>query len=81
MNLQDFLSNMQKQLNIPDEFVQASDHPSLCRCDKCLNWWATMGPDPDYNSCGPFSLDEVNAKRIKLGKKPFKTSDASHKAL
>jgi hypothetical protein len=36
------------------DFVDASDHPYQCTCNKCREWWSTMGPDPDTGLYGPF---------------------------
>ena len=55
--------------NIPNfgVFQEASDHNYNCRCDKCLEWWAQMGPDGgDPGDYGPFTKDEVNGKQKEL---------------
>lgn len=38
-------------------FVEASDHPYSCTCEKCRQWWKGMGKDPDTDSYGPFGKE------------------------
>jgi len=44
-HLQAFLDAFAEKAGIPYDFAAASEHPYNCRCDKCLAWWASMGPD------------------------------------
>jgi hypothetical protein len=53
-----------------DTSVEASDHSYGCRCPKCLEWWATVGPDEDDDgnpTWGPFTEDEIEAYRQGVG--------------
>ena len=65
--LQALLDNIAQSAGIEPDFVASGDHPYTCRCDKCLAWWATMGPDgdpddPDVSpSFGPFKRSEIEA--------------------
>jgi hypothetical protein len=62
------LSEFQKRMRalaeeagVTDEFVESSNHPYHCRCDKCRDWWLAMGPEQDKRgqcSFGPFG-DEL----------------------
>lgn len=52
--LQNFLDKLARRAGISQNFQDASDHPSACTCDKCREWWAMMGPDPDTGKYGPF---------------------------
>jgi hypothetical protein len=50
------------------ELLTASDHPYQCRCEKCLRWWASVGPEEDdqgRQTFGPFTAAEVAACRKK----------------
>ena len=47
-------------------FRHASQHPYLCRCSCCLDWWSRMGPDPVTNKFGPFSRAQVLQYRSKM---------------
>jgi len=44
---------------IDPKIFDASDHPYTCKCEKCLMWWSGMGRDPDSDSFGPFTDDEI----------------------
>ena len=58
--LQLFLDTFAAQHKIPDRFVEATDHPYDCRCEKCMEWWARMGPEDDTgDDFGPFTADEI----------------------
>jgi hypothetical protein len=52
--LQDSLAEI-----VGPSFVEASDHPYTCKCHKCKAWWKEMGPDPDTDSYGPFTQEEI----------------------
>ena len=58
-NLQDLLNTVAKAWNIPQSFIEASDHSYFCRCDGCKEWWRQMGPDPEDESYGPFTKEEL----------------------
>lgn len=45
-------------------FNTAIEHPARCSCDLCLIWWAEYGARGDF---GPFTREQVNAKRRELG--------------
>lgn len=67
--LQNFIDTFIENMGIEQDFVDSSEHPYKCRCDKCLSWWATMGPeDPNDMSFGPFNQDEVEAYCQEMGK-------------
>jgi len=57
-HLQAFLDAFAEKAGIPYDFAAASEHPYNCRCDKCLAWWASMGPDED-DGYGPFEPQEI----------------------
>jgi len=65
--LQAFLNSFAEGAGIGPDFIAASDHPYDCRCEKCLAWWASIGPegdDPDTpGAFGPFTKQEVEAYR------------------
>jgi len=50
--LKSFLEKLSDGL--PEDFVEASDHKYDCTCDKCREWWRSMGPDPETGMYGPF---------------------------
>lgn len=54
MNSLQELQKMMAQVVGPD-FVEASDHDYHCTCDKCREWWLSMGPED--GSFGPFGDD------------------------
>ena len=27
------------------DFNEATEHPYMCRCEKCLDWWDLVGPE------------------------------------
>lgn len=56
--LQELLQKMVDDFEINQAIIDASDHPGHCRCDKCREWWASLGPDEDGNY-GPFSQEEM----------------------
>ena len=58
-NLQQLLDNVAKEWEIPESFNESSDHPYSCRCDGCREWWKRIGPDPEDNSYGPFTKEEL----------------------
>jgi hypothetical protein len=67
--IQTLLDAFVEAVGIEQDFVDSSEHPYHCRCDKCLSWWASMGPeDPDGPTFGPFSQAEVEACCEKEGK-------------
>ena len=45
------------------EFMDATEHPYTCRCESCIKWWVTMGPEegPDGWTFGPFTEAEFLA--------------------
>lgn len=45
------------------DFMEESNHSGSCRCDLCLQWWATLGPDDD-GKYGPFIEAEVSAAKV-----------------
>jgi hypothetical protein len=67
--MQNVLDQMKKILEESGEDVEAlvvgSDHPHDCRCEICLRWWKSVGPEIDedwegnatYNY-GPFTKEE-----------------------
>ena len=60
--LQAFLDALAEKAGIEQEFIDSSAHPYSCKCLKCLNWWAKMGPDgepDDKYAFGPFARREV----------------------
>lgn len=60
--IQALLDELAAQAGISQSFIEAGDHPITCRCVKCLEWWATMpDEDPEHPSCGPFTVQEVEA--------------------
>lgn len=68
--LQSFLDSFAESCGIPADFIAAGDHPYTCRCQKCLDWWASMGPDgePDESGAfGPFSRGEIEDYCEKIG--------------
>jgi len=61
MSLRPFQQWLRELLNVDPLFAEASDHPYTCRCNKCLQWWKTVGPDPDTARYGPFTKEEIDA--------------------
>lgn len=61
--LQDKIRSILSDLDVPDEYMIASDHPYACKCESCLRWWVTVGPEEtDYGwSFGPFTEAEFLA--------------------
>ena len=58
--LQNLLQNLANEFGIEQEFIDASDHPGHCRCEKCLAWWSIMyDADPDNPDYGPFTKEEI----------------------
>lgn len=51
--LQTFLDAFASNTEISPDFVESSDHPYSCTCDKCREWWREMGPEDD-GTFGPF---------------------------
>lgn len=59
---------------VGEDFAAASDHNFRCRCERCLTWWAKIGPEEDRvegpdgrGRFGPFQGYEVNAEQRRLG--------------
>lgn len=48
---------------VDSDFMDASDHRFRCKCEKCLQWWVTIGPEDTGAgwSFGPFSEVEFVA--------------------
>ena len=60
--LQNLLDAFAEEFDIPQRFRDASEHRYNCRCDKCLSWWASMGPDgepEEEGAWGPFTWEEI----------------------
>ncbi len=38
---------------------QAGSHPYDCTCSVCLEWWKSVGPDPDGGQYGAFTIEQV----------------------
>ncbi len=57
--LQKFLDLMAYDLGISQGFVEASDHPYTCKCEKCKEWWKKMGPNSGTDAYGPFTAEEI----------------------
>ena len=57
MSLEELVQELVRVVG-PD-FVEATNHPYGCRCDKCKQWWKDMGPDPDDGGYGPFTAEEI----------------------
>lgn len=49
---------------VGEDFREATEHSGSCRCEKCLKWWVTIGPD-DNGQYGPFTEAEVLAAKDK----------------
>jgi hypothetical protein len=56
--LRDTMRQHLLQAGMPPDFLEASDHDFYCRCDKCKEWWRTMGPEEE-GTFGPFSREEI----------------------
>lgn len=61
-SIQDILNILEVNAGINPNFRDASDHPYGCRCEKCREYWQTVGPDPDTGRYGPFSRKEIRGK-------------------
>ena len=64
------LDTIAENFGIKSDFIEASNHPYYCRCDKCRAWWAGMGPDgdPDADGAyGPFTKEEIEYYQTKEG--------------
>ena len=50
-------------LGVTEGFMAASDHAYSCKCDDCLKWWLTVGPEDAGGgwSFGPFTQAEFEA--------------------
>jgi hypothetical protein len=60
--MQSFIDTLAEDLGIEQMFIEASEHPSGCSCEKCLHWWSRIGPEDEENpSFGPFSQEQVEA--------------------
>lgn len=48
---------------VASDFMDASDHNYRCKCQKCLQWWVTIGPEDNGDgwSYGPFTEAEYIA--------------------
>jgi hypothetical protein len=57
--LQGFLERYAELVGISDDFLESSEHPYTCKCDKCRSWWKDMGPDPTTGRYGPFTNEEI----------------------
>ena len=57
--LQGFLNELSKGIPNAATLDTGSDHPYQCKCPTCLQWWRMMGPDPDDDSYGPFTKEEI----------------------
>lgn len=60
--LQQFLDAFVESTGIEQDFVDSCEHPYGCHCEKCLHWWARMGPeDPEEDGefIGPFRREDV----------------------
>jgi len=69
--LQELLDNLVRDLDIGQDFLIASDHKYGCTCQKCLAWWADIGPDgepDDQCAFGPFSREQVESYCREVGK-------------
>ena len=54
--------------DVRDELDASSDHAYGCDCDRCLSWWARVGPDGGEPGCyGPFTKEQVNQRQRELG--------------
>lgn len=62
-NIQKMLDKMAEKFSIPADFIESSDHPYSCKCDKCLMWWTLMGRNPETDRYGPFTDEEIEAAR------------------
>jgi len=54
---------------VGEDFAEATEHQSNCRCDKCLDWWAKMGwedEETETSPSSPFSKEEIQAAMDKL---------------
>lgn len=60
--LQQNLQNVFAGMGVSQDFMAASDHPYDCKCDICKGWWKSMGPDPDTERCGPWTMEELFSK-------------------
>jgi len=58
--MQAFVESLKQTLNVSNDFVELSDHPYSCRCEKCLQWWVSMGPEDLGHGWGfgPFTEQE-----------------------
>lgn len=48
---------------VNSDFMSASNHDYRCKCNKCLQWWLTVGPEDTGSgwSFGPFTEAEYVA--------------------
>lgn len=56
-----FMTGLSKLVG--DDFREATEHPGTCRCELCLQWWATISPNDD-GKYGPFTKAEVSAEKV-----------------
>ena len=57
--LNDFLDAFVEATGIEQDFVDSCNHPYGCSCQKCLSFWASMGPEDEEYSFGPFTREQV----------------------
>lgn len=60
--LQDSIDRLREYLSTSKDFIDASNHPYSCRCDKCRDWWKAVGPD--RASYGPFTKEEIDENEV-----------------
>lgn len=58
------LDSMETTFGISPDFVESSDHPYKCTCEKCADWWRQMGQDPDTNRYGPFGESLPTERKV-----------------
>ena len=63
-SLQDSIAS---ECGISPSFIAASEHPYSCKCYLCKSWWRYMGPDPDSDSYGPFTKEEIEDETLQDG--------------
>ena len=64
--LQGVVADLFFGLGVSVEFMEASDHKSGCRCDKCLNWWAKMWNEHEPEETGPFTFEEIKSRQEEM---------------
>jgi len=63
--LQTFLDGFVERAGIEQDFMDSSEHSYTCTCQKCLGWWASMGPEE--GSFGPFTQEQIESYCNKNG--------------